>query len=149
MALLMKNANRVKKSPASCDAGLLIQSIRTDRNVHPTIASLLLPLLRFSCFRFFNCGLSGSQTSNRNTIRTTAHVVQTELVAELHAVRVTAVFAANSELNVRTCLTTFLDGHLHQLTNANLIQSRERVLLEDLVLGVRQQEVAHVVAADA
>ena len=43
----------------------------------------------------------------------------------------------------------FLDGDLHELADAGLVERGERVLLEDLVLDVGHEEVAHVVAADA
>ena len=46
-------------------------------------------------------------------------------------------------------LPAFLDRDLHELADAGLIERGERVLLEDLVLDVRHEEVAHVVAADA
>ena len=38
---------------------------------------------------------------------------------------------------------------LHELADAGLVERGERVLLEDLVLDVGHEEVAHVVAADA
>ena len=43
----------------------------------------------------------------------------------------------------------FLDGDLHELADAGCVERGERVLLEDLVLDVGHEEVAHVVAADA
>src|SRR5438874_2207772 len=89
------------------------------------------------------------ETRDRDTEGTATDVIQTEPVAELHALGIAAVFAANAELDLGATLSAFVDGNLHELADAGLIERRERVLLEDLVLDVRHEEVAHVVAADS
>ena len=61
-------------------------------------------------------------------------------MAELHAVRIAAVFAADAELDVRPRLAAFLDGDLHQLADAGLIDRGERILLHDFQFGVRREE---------
>ena len=69
-------------------------------------------------------------------------------MAELHAVRITPVLAANAKLDVGARGASFHNGSFDELANAGLIQSGERVLLEDFVFGIGQQEVAHVITAD-
>ena len=52
-------------------------------------------------------------------------------MAELHGLGLAAVFAADADLQVRTRLASLCSGHLHQLADAILIESGERILLED------------------
>ena len=42
-------------------------------------------------------------------------------MAKLHAIGISAVFAADTELDVRASLTALCDGHFHQLADAGLI----------------------------
>ena len=70
-------------------------------------------------------------------------------MAELDAVWVTTVFAADAEFDVGADAATFGNGDLHELAYASRIERGEGVFLEDFVFGVRKQEVAHVVTADA
>ena len=57
-------------------------------------------------------GLGGGEAGDRHAEGRAAHVVQAELVAELHAVRIAAVFAADAELDVRAAAAAFVDGDL-------------------------------------
>ena len=70
-------------------------------------------------------------------------------MAEFHRVRITTVFAADAELDVRAGLAALGDGDLHELANAGAVERGEGVLLEDFRFGVGHEEGAHVVAADA
>ena len=56
-------------------------------------------------------------------------------MAELHALWVTTVLAADAELDVRTSLAALLNSHLHQLANANLIQSRNFRAVEAFIVA--------------
>ena len=93
--------------------------------------------------------MSSSQTRNRHTERRAGNVVQANLVAEHHGTRITAVFAADAQLQVRTGLTTQLRSHLHQLANAVRVQTSEGIALEDLVVVVGAEELASVVTGEA
>ena len=62
--------------------------------------------------------LSGSEAGDGNAEGTARDVVQTEAVAELHAVGIAAVFAANPKLDVGPTLPAVIDGDLHELANA-------------------------------
>ena len=93
--------------------------------------------------------MSSSQTGDRHTEGRAADVVQAHIVAELDGGRITAVLAADAQLDVGASLAAQLGSHLHQLANAVLIQTREGIALEDLVLVVAVEELAGVVAAEA
>src|SRR4051812_44575402 len=71
--------------------------------------------------------LRRGQARHRHAERAARHVVQPDLVAELHAVRVTAVFAAYADLQLRPLRPAFLHTHLHQPADAVLVDRRERV----------------------
>ena len=70
-------------------------------------------------------------------------------MAELHAIWISAVFAADTELDVWTSLSALCDGHFHQLANAGLINGRKRVLLDDFQFLIGTEEGAGVIAAHA
>ena len=59
------------------------------------------------------------------------------------------MLAADAQLDVGLALRPFVDGDLHQLTDAGLIDRGKRVLLHDLELGVVRQERTRVVARHA
>ena len=61
-------------------------------------------------------------------------------MAEFHAVGIATVFAADAELDVGRGLAAFLDGDLHQLADAGLIDGGERILLHDFQFRVMRQE---------
>ena len=104
---------------------------------------------RLDLCSLFERGLSGGQTRHRHAERRATHVGQAEPVAELHAVRVAAVFAADAELDVGAGAAAFFDGDLHQLADAGLIDRGERILLHDFQFLIRRQERAGIVAAHA
>ena len=70
-------------------------------------------------------------------------------MAELHAIRVAAVFAADAELDVGPRFVALRHRHLHQLADAGLVDGGERILLDDLQFLVRPEEGAGIVAAHA
>ena len=70
-------------------------------------------------------------------------------MTELHAVWVATVFAADTKFDAWAGSAAFLDGDFHELANAGGVETCEGVLLEDLCFGVRQEEITHVIAADA
>ena len=93
--------------------------------------------------------LRSGKAGNRDAEGAAADVAQSHPVAELHAVRITAVFAANAQLDVWTGRAALGNGGGDELAHTRLVERGERVLLEDLVLRVGHEEVAHVIAADA
>src|SRR5208283_3616377 len=79
--------------------------------------------------------------------RGTTYVGETELVAELHRVRVATVFAADAQFDARAALVALLDRDLHELAHAGLIDRGKRVGFADFQLRIRREEAARVVAA--
>ena len=70
-------------------------------------------------------------------------------MAEFHRGRITAMLAADADVQLRIDRTSQLDGKIHQLADAVLVQAGERIALEDLGVIVRGKELARVVAAEA
>ena len=97
----------------------------------------------------FDSSLSSSQTGDRHTEGRAADVVQTDVVAELHARGIAAVLAADAQTQIGAGLTTVVGSHLDQLADADLIQMLERIALVDLVLVVCAQELGSVITAEA
>ncbi len=95
------------------------------------------------------CSLCSSQSSDRNTEGRAGNVCQTKLVAELNRGRIAAVLAADTYVELRTCSLTKLDSCLHQLTNADLVELSEGIVLEDLCIIVSVQELTSVVSGEA
>src|ERR1019366_339491 len=62
--------------------------------------------------------------------------------------RFAAVFATDSDLDGRTRLAAFFDGHLEQLPNAFAIEHRERVLLQNALRKIGRQELVNVVTRE-
>src|SRR5215467_699567 len=70
-------------------------------------------------------------------------------MAELHAVRLSAMFAADAELDIGASLLSFSDGHFHKLANTGLVNSGKRVFLDDFQFLVGAEEGTRIVAAHA
>jgi hypothetical protein len=67
-------------------------------------------------------GLGGGEAGDGHAVRRAAHVVEAELVAELHRVRIAAVFAADAELDVGAGAAALGHGDLHELADAGLVE---------------------------
>ena len=96
-----------------------------------------------------DCSLSSSQSCNRNTERRAGNIVQTDFVAEFNGGRVTAVFAADTAVELAVYRLAQFDCHLHQLANASLIQLSERIAFEDLSVVVSTEELTSIVTREA
>src|SRR5262245_26757168 len=70
---------------------------------------------------FFERCLSRRQTRDWDTERRATDVVQSDAMTEFDAVRITTVFAANAQLDVRAGGLAFFDGDLHELADAGLV----------------------------
>ena len=69
-------------------------------------------------------------------------------MAELDGRRIAAVFAADTAMNVAAGCVSHFDSHIHKFAYAGGVKTCERIGLENLVLIVRRQEFACVVAAE-
>ena len=88
------------------------------------------------------------ESSDRNPVRGTAHVVQPDFVTESDGARLAAVFAADAELEVRLDASPLLNSDLHQLTNAGLINRLERIDSQDFLRNIRFEELVRVVSRE-
>ena len=81
----------------------------------------------------FDGSLRSGEAGNGHTEGRAADVVQTNIVAELHARGIAAVLTADAQAQVGAGLTAVMCSHLDQLADADLIQMLERIALVDLV----------------
>ena len=84
----------------------------------------------------FDSGLGGSQTGDGHAVGGAGHIVQANLVAELHGGGVTAVLAADTQVQLRVRGAAQLAGHLHQPAHARLVQLGEGIVLVDISVFV-------------
>ena len=91
--------------------------------------------------------LCGRQTGYRQTERRTAHIVEPEMMAEDHRVRIAAMLAANAELDILPRLATFFHSDLHQLADARGINRGKRICLDDAHFCIQRQKCRRVIAA--
>ena len=98
---------------------------------------------------FANSCLRRSESCDRNAERRAGNIVQTNLVAELNGRRIAAVLAADTDVERRIDRLAELDGHFHQLADANLVELCERIVLKDLNVIICGEELAGVVTGEA
>ena len=70
-------------------------------------------------------------------------------MTEFHAGWFAAMFAANSELDVRPRLATEFARDAHQFANAGLVDRGKRILFHDFIFLVSREERAGIIAAHA
>ena len=87
------------------------------------------------------------QSGYRHAWRRATHVVQTCAVTEVDRGRVSGVFAADTEFEIRLCGTPAVDCEVDELAYAVLIETGEGVLVIDFFALVLVIEQTHVVAA--
>ena len=63
-------------------------------------------------------------------------------MAERHGNRVTAMLTADSAVQHRTRLLAVGNSHLHEFAHAALVETRKRIVLENLLVVVRTEELA-------
>src|SRR5450830_43169 len=118
----------------------------------PSLATRRLRLLlELEFAALFDGCLRRGEPCDRDAERRAAHVVHAGAVAELDALGIAAVLAADAHLEVGPGAATPLDAHLHELADALLVEGRERVGRPDLLLlgEVEREKRTGVVAAHA
>src|SRR5437868_11101685 len=95
--------------------------------------------------RLAECGLGGGEAGDRHPERRAAHVVHPDLVAEHHAVRVAAVFAADAHLQVLAVLrlparAPLANSDVDEPTHAPHVDRLERIDRQDLLLEIGRHE---------
>ena len=78
-------------------------------------------------------------------IRAAAYIVEADLVAEFYGSGIAAVLTADTAVKIGTNGLTFLDGDLHELAYAALVELSEGIVLEDLCLALCVEELAGVI----
>src|SRR5207237_2764116 len=74
---------------------------------------------------------------------------QSDLMAERDRGRISAMLAANADLDIRPGLAAARNTDLHQLADAVAIDRDERIDLQDSLRDVSAEESGGVIAADA
>src|SRR5262249_52933159 len=92
--------------------------------------------------------LRGREPRDRHPERRAGHVIKTDLVAERDRGRITAMLAADAELDVFTHLAATLGGDAHQFADAVAIDRHERVVCQNAFCSVDAQKACGIVAAD-
>src|SRR5262249_34680968 len=93
--------------------------------------------------------LRRSQARREHTERRAGDVRQPDLVAVHHRLRIAAVLAADSQLDVGPGLASPLYTHLHQLAHAFLVNGGKWIVLEHAFFDVGRQEGADIVARES
>src|SRR5690242_8115468 len=82
------------------------------------------------------------QPGDRHPEWTAAHIVQADLVTELHRVWVAALLAADADLQIRSRRPALLDAYLHERADAVGVDGLEGIAGDDIVLHVVADEAA-------
>src|SRR5689334_9071391 len=76
----------------------------------------------------FKSGMGCGEAGNWNAVGRAGDVIQADGVAELHGARLTAMFAANADFQLRSDAPTGGYGDANQLPNTVLIQNLKRIV---------------------
>src|SRR6266496_359590 len=87
------------------------------------------------------------QSSNRNSERAAAYIVQAEPMTEFDAVRLATVFATNPELDLRPAFAPQIARDFHQAADAFLIDRGEWIGTDNIELCVGRKETPGVIPA--
>src|SRR5688572_8631841 len=94
------------------------------------------------------CGLRRRHARDRHAERRTAHVVESQLVEEEHRRGITAVLAADADLESGLRAPALFGRESHELAYAGNVEGFEGIVLQHVRVEVRAQELGRVVAAE-
>ena len=83
--------------------------------------------------------LSCSESCDRHAEGRAGYIVKTDAVAEFNRCGVTTVFAADTNVEIGIYGLTKGDSHLHELTNANLVEFCEGIVFEENLLNTARR----------
>ena len=89
------------------------------------------------------------QTGDRNPERRTGNIVQANAMEELDAFGLTAMLAANADLEIGAGLASTLTTNFDHLAHTRLIDADKRIMFIEVMLDIEGQEVARIVAGEA
>ena len=95
---------------------------------------------------FLYSSLSRSESCDRYSEWRAGYIVKTYLVAEMYGCRISAVLAADTQLDVRSCLFAAFNSNLNELSNACLVERLERIGLEYALGNVFLDDSASIVS---
>ena len=93
--------------------------------------------------------LRSGEASDRNPERRTGHVVERDLMAERDRRGISAVLAADADLQLLPRLPATLDADLHQFADAFGVDGDERVTGDDPALSIDPEEARRIVARNS
>ena len=121
-------------------------------HVHPNDSPVSFyeePFITVTVLFVRNRCLRCSQSGDGNAERGTGYIVQADAVAEFDGGRISAMLAADAQLNVRTGAASLFRRHADELSHAVLIQLGERIGLINLALIIINQEIARIFPGEA
>ena len=101
----------------------------------------LLVILFYSGFlNLFQGSMSSSQPGYRDPEGGAAYIVEAQAMAESNRLGISTVFAADSDFQLWTDAAAFFNRHFHELSDPFLIKALERILREDALVNVSDEE---------
>src|SRR5215510_10315849 len=95
------------------------------------------------------CRLSRGQSRHRNAIRRTAHIIQSDLVAEGDRTWITTVLATDSHFEIGFYAAPALGADAHKFADAFAVQNLERIVGQNLTINVAGEKSSRVIATQS
>ena len=92
--------------------------------------------------------MSRRKTRNRYSVRRTAYIVKSKLMAEYNASWFSAMLTAYSKLDVWASFSTLLYSPIHKFANSVLVYAYEWIYIVNVLFNVLRKEVTRVVPAN-
>ncbi len=96
----------------------------------PLADELFLPQLR----------IRGGQPGDRDTRARARYVIQTQVMAKANSFRVSALLAADADLEIIAHSPAARHGHFYELTDTLDVEHFKRIVLQDADFVVQRQE---------
>src|SRR5262245_8602686 len=111
--------------------------------------SFLKCSFRFSLRVSVQCRLSRGQSRHRNAIWRTAHVVQSDLVAERDRTWITTVLATDSHFEIGFYAASALSADAHKFADTFTVQNLERIVGQNLTINIAGEKSSRVIATQS
>src|SRR5206468_10640783 len=97
----------------------------------------------------FKSGMGCGEAGDWNAVGRAGDVIQADRMAELHGARFTAMFTADTDLQLRADAPTGSHGNANQLPNTVLIQDLKRIVGKYTTFDVIRKEATRIVSAQS